>query len=470
MTVLRSPVPTARPAPPPSDVSAGVGLSGLAGLIVWIALCRSYPAIADALGFEGSLSSARGVLSGPYAALATMLFTALPMAAWSVLIDKVHRRPSTGVDWNSARPITEQLPVSVVKLCGLWATWAILAAFYSLARWYWNGSYLFAMEVLSFAIVPLVMLSIPYVIWLDRYLVNPRDGTWHFGAFMLGGGVIGRDDWDMGQIAKHWRAWAIKGFFGAFMISILPGGFAQVVEADLSQIIGNPVDFAMSLVTLLFVIDVQIGTVGYLLTLRPLDAHIRSGNPLLAGWLAALMCYPPFVWGIIGPDDSVLSYEIGTADWAHWFAGSELLMWAWGGLLVVLTGIYAWATVVFGIRFSNLTYRGVLTGGPYRFTRHPAYLSKNLFWWASVMPFLVTNGSLADAVRNSVFLLVVNGIYYWRARTEEAHLLAEDPKYREYHAWMAEYGLITAPLTRLARMITGSRRAGQSDPHPFPAE
>ncbi len=475
MTALSPFRPTAPCAPspglPPSDVSAGVGLVGLAGLFVWIALCRSYPDIADALGLQGSLSGARGVLSGPYAALAAMLFTAVPMILWSVLVDKVHLRPSTGIDWNLKRPIAEVMPVSVVKLCGLWATWALLAAFYGLARWYWNGSYLFAMEVLAFAVIPLVMLSIPYVIWLDRHLLNPRDGTWHFGVFLLGGGVIGREVWDGAQIARHWRAWIIKGFFGAFMISILPPGFAQIVEADAAHVIGNPVQFTMTLVTLLFVIDVQIGTVGYLLTLRPLDAHIRSGNPLLGGWLAALLCYPPFVWGIIGPNDSVLSYEIGTPGWAHWFAGNEALLLLWGGLLVVLTGIYAWATVAFGIRFSNLTYRGVLTNGPYRFTRHPAYLSKNLFWWCSVLPFLVATGSVADALRNTFFLLIVNGIYFWRARTEEAHLLGEDPKYREYHAWMEDHGLITAPLARLGRRLRGgAASAGEASAHPHPAE
>ncbi len=467
MSALPAPVPTA---PPPSDVSAGVGLVGLAGLALWILFCRSYPAMAAGLGLEGSLSGARGVLSGPTAALAALLATAVPMAAWSVLVDKVHLRPSTGIDWSLKRPLAEVMPVAVVKLCGLWATWAILAAFYGLARWYWSGNYLFAMEVLTFAIVPLVALSVPYVIWLDRVLVEPRDGTWHFGAFLLGGGATGPRVLDRGAIAKHWRAWIIKGFFGAFMISILPPGFAQIVEADLGQVIGNPVDFAMLLVTLLFVIDVQIGTVGYLLTLRPLDSHIRSGNPLLAGWLAALLCYPPFVWGIIGPDNQVLSYEMGTPGWAHWFAGNTALLWAWGGLLVILTAVYAWATVVFGIRFSNLTYRGVLTNGPYRFTRHPAYLSKNLFWWASVLPFLVNTGSIADGVRNSIFLLVVNGIYYWRARTEEAHLLAEDPKYADYHAWMEQHGLITAPLARLKRMITGTAARRREETHPFPAE
>ena len=470
----RPPVPTPHdPVPanlPQSDVSTGVGLVGLAGLFVWIAFCRNYPAIADALGLEGGFSGARGVLSGPYAALAAMLFTAVPMALWSVLIDKVHRRPSTGIDWSLRRPLAEVLPLSVVKLCGLWATWAILACFYAVARWYWDGSYLFSMEVLRFAIVPMVALSIPYVIWLDRHLIDPRDGTWHFGSYLLGGPLMARAGWDGAAIAKHWRAWIIKGFFGAFMISILPPGFAHVVEVQPAQVLGNPVEFCMLLVTLLFVIDVQIGTVGYLLTLRPLDAHIRSGNPFLAGWLAALLCYPPFVWGIIGPDNQVLSYEMATPGWAHWFDGNMALLWAWGGLLVLLTGVYAWATVVFGIRFSNLTYRGVLTHGPYRFTRHPAYVSKNLFWWASVLPFMVDNGSLIDALRNCIFLLCVNGIYYWRARTEEAHLLAEDPKYREYHAWMEQHGLITAPLARLKRLLSGGGARREDTGHPFPAE
>jgi protein-S-isoprenylcysteine O-methyltransferase Ste14 len=135
-------------------------------------------------------------------------------------------------------------------------------------------------------------------------------------------------------------------------------------------------------------------------------------------------------------------------------------LWVWAIWLVFLTAIYAWATVVFGIRFSNLTYRGVITNGPYRFTRHPAYLTKNLFWWFSVMPFLVTSNSAADAIRNTFFLLVVNAIYYWRARTEEQHLLAEDAKYREYHAWMEENGLVTAPLVRLRRALFGRGTAG----------
>ncbi|MFX8778213.1 hypothetical protein ABTM50_20320, partial [Acinetobacter baumannii] len=55
-------------------------------------------------------------------------------------------------------------------------------------------------------------------------------------------------------------------------------------------------------------------------------------------------------------------------------------------------------------------------------------------------------------------------VYYWRARTEEKHLLAEDAKYREYHAWMAQHGLITAPLERLWRRLAGRRATGTATP------
>ncbi len=424
---------------PKSDVSAGVGLAGLAGLFGWIAFCRAYPAIADYFDWAGPHQP----LSGPYAALMALVFTAAPMVAWSILVDRTHLRPTTGIAWGKRAPLRDTLEISITKLAGLWATWAILAGLYCLGRWYWDGLYLFAMEVLGFAIVPLVVLSVPYVLWLDRRMEEPRDAAWHFGALLLG-----REAYDPAAVKGHWRAWIIKGFFGAFMISILPPGFANVVTADFGRLASNPEQLVFTIIEFLFVIDVQIGTVGYLLTIRPLDAHIRSGNPFLSGWVAALLCYPPFAFAFMG-DNGILAYQYDTPGWAYWLDGHPAIVALWGALLIVLTAIYAWATMAFGLRFSNLTYRGVLTHGPYRYTRHPAYLAKNAFWWLSTLPFLVTTGSLTDTIRNTFFLGCVSAIYYWRARTEEAHLLREDAKYRQYHAWMARHGLVTAPLTRL---------------------
>lgn len=445
MSATHPPIPP-RPA---SDVSGLVGLVGLLALTGWIMLCHFWPELVDLF----DLPLRRERLSGPNAALTGLVVCAAPMVGWSLFVDKVHRNPSTGIDWDRPRPLAEIVDISITKLAGLWATWAIIAMLYGLARWYWQAPYLIAMEVLGKAALPLFLASVPYVLWLDRVLVQPRDGSWHFGAML-----IGREAFDPAEVRHHLRAWAVKGFFTAFMITIVPGGFANLVNPDWSGMLTNPVGIAMLLITLMFVIDEQIGSVGYILTMKPLDAQIRSANPYLAGWVAALICYPPFQLMEPGEPLYYLTETYGDDNWFHVMDGQPVLLWVWAGLLVFLTAVYAWATVAFGIRFSNLTYRGVLTNGPYAFTRHPAYLSKNAFWWCAAMPFMVGNNSPADGVRNAFFLGCVSAIYYWRGKTEERHLLAEDPKYRAYSQWMAHHGLVTAPLTRLSRRLTGSRQ------------
>jgi protein-S-isoprenylcysteine O-methyltransferase Ste14 len=437
---------------PVSAVSTAAGLSGLFGLVLAVIIARNFGSIGAALGFDGWPALA----DGPYSALVSLVFCGLPMVLWSLLADKVHRRPSTGIDWSLKRPVADVLDDSIIKIAGLWATWAVIASIYALCRFYWDGNYLFSMQMFQAAAIPLVILSVPYVVWLDRYLVNPRDGAWHLGAW-----ISGRADWDAQEIFHHLRAWAVKGFFLAFMISIVPGGFRDIVNMNFAEVAANPVWLANALITAMFLVDVQFATVGYMLTMKPLDAHIRTANPYLAGWVAALMCYPPF---ILMNNGGPLDYHIGTSDWAYWFEGQTALLWIWGGLLVLLTGIYAWATVAFGLRFSNLTHRGILTHGPYAFSKHPAYLAKNSYWWLATLPFLVTTGSTADMIRNSAILALVSGIYYWRARTEEKHLMA-DPAYAEYAAWMQRNALVPRFFTGL-RGLAGNRlrKGGEVQP------
>ncbi|HEX8226109.1 MAG TPA: isoprenylcysteine carboxylmethyltransferase family protein [Allosphingosinicella sp.] len=414
---------------PRSAVSTGVGVAGLVGLFAWVAAARSFG------------------ISGEGGALLALLACGVPMVLWSLLVDKVHRSPTTGIDWDGPpRPLSRSLDFSLVKIAGLWATWAGIGFLYCVGRWYWDGMYLFSMEVLGLAAAPLLAVSIPYVIWIDRRLIEPRDGAWHFGQLLIGKSA----QVDREAVYEHFRSWAVKGFFMAFMIAIVPGNWTGTVMASGEDITANLVNLTRWLITVMFMIDTTFATVGYALTMKPLDAHIRSANPYAAGWTAALICYPPFVlMGGGGP----LDYHSGTMGengWSYWLDGYPLLMVLVGFLLVALTAFYAWATVAFGIRFSNLTHRGILTHGPYAWTKHPAYVSKNLFWWLATLPFLATTGSLTDMVRNSFIMGVVAGVYYWRARTEERHLSA-DPAYRAYAEWMERNG----PLPRLLRFLSG---------------
>jgi protein-S-isoprenylcysteine O-methyltransferase Ste14 len=442
MDMSNHPASAIKPQRPASAVSSGVGVAGLAGMFSWIAIARYAPEIAVFFGVDWQ---GRGPMDGPYSALVNVAACGLPMLLWSLLIDEVHLRPSTGIDWNAPKRISETLDFSLTKLCGLWATWGIIGLLYYLCRWYWQGTFLFSMEMFQVAAPALFVLSIPYVIWLDRFLIEPRDGAWHLGSWLMS-----QPGWDDQEIAHHARAWAVKGFFLAFMIGIVPGGFGEVVRTPLADIVRNPVTIAQWLISLMFVIDVGFATVGYLLTMKPLDAHIRTANPHMQGWVAALICYPPFV--MMG-DNGPLNYHHATRDWVFWMEGQPLLLALTGGILVLLTAIYAWATVAFGLRFSNLTHRGILTHGPYAWTKHPAYLSKNLFWWLSTLPFLVTTDSVSDAVRNTATIAAVSAVYFWRARTEEKHLRT-DPAYQAYADWMDAYG----PVPLVINWVLGKKR------------
>jgi protein-S-isoprenylcysteine O-methyltransferase Ste14 len=408
---------------PASAVSHGVGVAGLVGLLGWLGVARYY-------GMDGILS-----------ALSSVLFCGVGMVGWSLLVDKVHRNPSTGIDWDVMRARgRDTAEISSYKLLGLWATWAIIAFLYMVLRYYGAGNYPVAMGILTYAVGPMVLLSVPYVIWLDRRLIEPRDGAYAFGRWLAGQAVdVPGDSGSAGRdaIYAHLRAWAVKGFFLAFMLSVVLANFAPLITTPFANLADNPVALGQFGLVFLYMLDVHFAIVGYVLTMRPLDTHIREANPYATAWVAALICYPPFV---LMSGGGLLNYEVNIAGgWTTLLAGYPWLLWLWAGALFVLTAIYTWATIAFGPRFSNLTHRGIITHGPYAWTRHPAYVSKNLSWWLVTIPMY--SNTITDAVRNTVLLAVVSGVYYWRAKTEEQQLLA-DPAYRAYWTWAQQHAII----------------------------
>lgn len=397
---------------PPSVVAISTGFIGLVGLLA---------AVVYLIGTDIAVASKILILLGA---------TALPMIVWELAVEKVHRRPSTGLDFSIPASGHAGYRRVAVKLFGLAVTWTAVGVFYWLFKSYDSQTYQSYLQLIS-ALAPLLfVLAIPYFFFMDRYSVEPEDSYWHTGQFFLGRfEKVSRE-----IVIDHFLGWAIKAFFLAFMVSILPYAVHQSTspgDFDLSTDIGA---FVMWCVQLLFLFDVCFGTVGYIFTFKFLDTHIRSANPYLAGWMWALMCYPPFIlMGDAGP----LQYHDGRS-WIDWLGGNDFLMWIWGGALIFLTAVYAWATVIFGLRFSNLTHRGIITNGPYRFLKHPAYVSKNIYWWVMYMPFLAVAG-LSTALQNCALLLVINMIYFMRAMTEEKHL-SSDPAYQEYAAWMDRNG------------------------------
>jgi protein-S-isoprenylcysteine O-methyltransferase Ste14 len=174
----------------------------------------------------------------------------------------------------------------------------------------------------------------------------------------------------------------------------------------------------------------MISSLGYLMTLRLFNAQIRSSEPTTLGWLVCVICYPPF-WD--STYDNFLNYG-SNYYWDDWLGKSTISGIFWSGLILLATVIYLWGTLSFGIRFSNLTNRGIITNGAYRWMKHPCYVAKNISWWMISVPFIVDT-TPGDAFRKCVALLGINLIYFLRAKTEERHLLA-DPDYVVYSDWM----------------------------------
>src|SRR3546814_19871673 len=96
-------------------------------------------------------------------------------------------------------------------------------------RYYWEGNYAFAMDLLVLAAPWLLLVSVPYMLWLDRRLIEPRDGCYAFGRLLIAPGqsVDGR------AIAHHARAWPVKSFLPAFILSIVPGNFFLIFSAEM---------------------------------------------------------------------------------------------------------------------------------------------------------------------------------------------------------------------------------------------
>ncbi|GLS24299.1 methyltransferase family protein [Marinibactrum halimedae] len=180
-------------------------------------------------------------------------------------------------------------------------------------------------------------------------------------------------------------------------------------------------------VSAIFSIDVALAWCGYVVSMRWLDNQNHSVEPSMLGWLVCLCCYPPFqmIQGFyysVPSDKMIFQFD-------HQMIISVLIV-----LMVLSYVVYMISTLMFGVRFSNLTHRGIIRTGPYAWVRHPAYASKNFAWWCIMCPIIVLNISTTGfglAIIQMVGLVMQSTLYYLRAITEEKHL-SQDPLYREY--------------------------------------
>jgi protein-S-isoprenylcysteine O-methyltransferase Ste14 len=230
----------------------------------------------------------------------------------------------------------------------------------------------------------------------------------------------------------------LKAFFAPMMVvslmlfcnSAVTNGWALLFGSEAEEAASGWLrgrSFWLCLHLILFV-DVLVFTFGYLVELPRLNNCIRSVDPSLLGWAAALVCYPPF--------SAVTFYIFGGTFTDFPQFDDPTAHVALNALLLAMMAIYTWASVAMGWKGSNLTHRGIVDDGPYRFVRHPAYICKNTAWWIGSLPVFAKafEQSLTTGMWAVVAMVSWSAIYLLRALTEEDHLKSVDGDYAAYAA------------------------------------
>ncbi len=339
-------------------------------------------------------------------------------------------RGQRSADWAVVTGRPRDLARWVTRTLGFIATLSLIAGAYRLFPEYAGDFYapywLFLRTLAPFGVlVPL------YFWWVDARALDAHDEYLAFGRLVCGQWRPG----DRRLLRRHCLGWTVKAFFLPLMTVYLANELSSFFSAFSSATV-ETMPIYQVFYHLSYMVDLLYCVVGYTAAIRLFDSQIRSVEPTVGGWVVALVCYQPF-YSVIGK--FYLQYDDGLF-WDNWLSAWPVVRGVWAALIIVLTVAYALCTVSFGLRFSNLTHRGIITAGPYRFTKHPAYLAKNLSWWLISVPFVSDQGWGA-AVRNCGLLLLLNGVYYLRARTEERHL-SHDPTYVAYALWINEHGML----------------------------
>lgn len=325
------------------------------------------------------------------------------------------------------------------KLLALFFIWAIMAFFYWLFPVYKDSLFILYLDTLKNYWWVLSFIGAFYFAIEDCINSNPKDAYWQLGRLLMGF----RKDAKKEELIELLRGWGVKFFYLALMLPYLNQRLHWFINSDINYIFNGPYHIFEYFNEYIFFVDLAFAATGYVMTFKLFNTQIRSSEPTLFGWLVALGCYWPF-WSDLW-NRYYFSYFTGVS-WRMVFYDSYWL-YVWMFLILACEAIYSLATIALGIRFSNLTYRGLVTSGPYRFTKHPAYVFKNISWWLMSMPFLAWNHSPELAIRGTILLFCVNLIYYARAKTEENHL-SHYPEYVEYALMMNEKSIF-APLAKI---------------------
>lgn len=383
----------------------------------------------------------------PALSILSLLAAFLPIVFAEIVVLKVHKRPSAGLGpvqpWNFRR--------IAVKLVGFFVALMLFYAAYHFIPEYDKKFYVTFRMLFDMLLPCVAILGIFYIAQVDRRMVDPEDALYRFGQFCL---LQGKDEhkfavknFGLSLLLRGYFVPIMAVYFFAFLTTLLQGPDVFLAShADMPKDLTGLGILKILLLGYFFfmTLDMVFAMIGYLAMFRPLDSHVRTLDSTLVGWIVCLLCYYPFWDMFILP--AMNQGFFNNPQWFVWLADNPAMLTLWGILVVFAMCTESLATLTFGVRFSNLTYRGIMTSGLFRFTKHPQYVSKCFNRFFVFMPFLSVNGAQGVAAGMGLFLIFCV-IYYLRARTEENHLVRY-PEYVDYALAMNERSIFR-PLAHI---------------------
>jgi protein-S-isoprenylcysteine O-methyltransferase Ste14 len=378
-------------------------------------------------------------LSDPTTCLSLLIFASASPHAVRAAVQPI---VAPGLGHSVQVSIGARLATKIIGLCAIYATIAL--SYFTFPAFSGKLAVPLVNLIREFWVV--LAIAAPLYVWLaDRNMSEPEDGLFYVGRLLVAPRQPVR--WDL--VRQYLLGWIVKGFFLPIMIGFAYDDVNWMLSMNFSEELQKSRAYYDIVYRGLYFVDVIYASAGYLFTMKLISAEIRSTDSTVGGWTVCLICYPPF-WDFVS--DNFLNYG-NDYYWDQWVGWSGPMWFIWGTVILVLVFIYVWGTASLGMRFSNLTNRGIVTAGPYRWTKHPCYIAKNISWWLISIPF-VAGSTVSECVRGCIALSLLNLVYYLRAKTEERHLL-KDPTYVEYVEWIRANGLFAAMSNRVRLLLTG---------------
>lgn len=232
-------------------------------------------------------------------------------------------------------------------------------------------------------------------------------------------------------------SWIIKLFFAPLMIFWLTWhiftmtnniylSFNDIYMLNENFLVYFNKHFFWVFFSIILFIDVLLFTIWYLIEIPKLKNKIKSIDPSILWWFVVLICYPPFN---TYTTNIIWWYSTEFPQFINQYAHLTLNI-----LILILMGIYSWSSLSLWFKASNLTNRWIVKKWPYKYIRHPAYITKNLSWWIGWLPLLLWNLYTWQYKHFFIVffsLFIWSFIYYLRSITEEKHL-SLDSDYIKY--------------------------------------